>query len=162
MNQENIFKNPNNQKRASESSFVPKGTSEGKGNKIKFLDIFYCVSSAIILGFMYWIFIRFCSFAPWWLALAILVDFYLLLLTNYLNKFKIKKLGIIFCLLLLALPIIILITANSWTWWMWLLVIGFYFLTLAFYFMGVLLENYWQVSMPLSVFLILMLLFLIR
>jgi len=134
----------------------------GANIKIKFSDWVAWVGGAVVLGFMSWILTRFCNFEPLWLGPLILGIFFLLLLTNYLNKFKIKKLGIIFSLLLLALPIIVFIVAGVWAWWMWLLVIGFYFLCLAFYFMGILLENYWQVSVPLSVFLILMLLFLIR
>jgi len=42
---------------------------------------------------------------------------------------------------------------------MWIIAIGLYIFTLATYFMGLLLENYWRVVVPLSLFLILMLIF---
>ncbi|MBU4360939.1 hypothetical protein L6278_00700 [Candidatus Parcubacteria bacterium] len=186
MNQENIFKQDGStQEHGANNTTLPETNPEKivvkpeqdgstqelganitgkqeKQNKIKPTDWLVWLGNFIIIGAIFYVLVFFCNFQPLWLIALILADFYLLLLINYLNKFKIKKLGLIFCLLLLALPIIILIMTGAWTWWMWLLVIGFYFLTLAFYFMGVLLENYWRVAVPLSIFLILMLLFLIR
>jgi len=147
--------------KSEQTSSTQEGWSQqDKQNKIKSKDIFAWLGGLIIIGAIFCILVFFCNFQPLWLVALILFNFYLLLFVNYLNKFKIKKLAIIFSLLLLALPIIVLIFVSSWAWWMWLLVIGFYFITLGFYFMGVLLENYWQVSAPLSIFLILMLLFL--
>jgi len=123
------------------------------------------------LGWLVWIIIAICAIAiylilifwrnlqPWWLIALIMLDYLLLLIINYLNKLK-YKLNWLFSFLLAILPVLVLVFIGSWTWWMWLLVIGFYLLTLGIYFMGILLENYWKVSIPLSLFLILLLIFI--
>lgn len=105
------------------------------------------------------ILIFWCKCTPWLIILILMVDFLLLLIINYLNKYNTKKLGWLFGILLAIMPVIILVFIGAWTWWMWIIAIGLYIFTLATYFMGLLLENYWRVVVPLSLFLILMLIF---
>jgi len=97
--------------------------------------------------------------APCWSVLLLLIITLALLIVNALNKSR-KKLGWVFSGLLIAMPIITLIFAGSFTWWMWLLVIGLYLLTLLFYFIGVLSETYWSVSILIALFLLLSLIIL--
>jgi hypothetical protein len=97
---------------------------------------------------------------PWWIILILMIDFLLLLIVNYLNKSNAKKLGWLFGILLAIMPVLILVFVNAWAWWMWVIAVILYIFTLATYFMGLLLENYWRVVVPLSLFLILMLIYI--
>jgi len=135
--------------------------TNNKKTKPKWIGWLVWLIIAICILTIYLILIFWCNLQPWWLIALIMLDYLLLLIINYLNKFK-KKLNWLFSLLLAILPVLILVFVGSWTWWMWLLVIGFYLLTLGTYFMGILMENYWKVSIPLSLFLILLIISIIN
>jgi hypothetical protein len=127
--------------------------------KIKLNSLLGWLIIIISLAAIYLILILWCSFQPWWLILLVLINYLLLLIINYLNKLR-YKLSWLFSFLLATLPVLVLVFVEAWTWWMWVLVIGFYLLTLAIYFIGLLLENYWRMAIPLSLFLILLIIFI--
>lgn len=122
--------------------------------KPKFLWGWILILVALVI--LFFLLVKFCQLIPWWLALLLLLDYLLLLIINYLKKFK-KDLWWLWGILLAVMPVIVLLFCGSWTWWLWLLVIGLYIITLMVYFLGLLLQKFWPVIIPLSLFLILML-----
>lgn len=134
-----------------QDTLIPEQTKTKKSPK----NIWGWLIIIIALAVLYYILVKFCNFIPTWLALVLLIDYLLLLIINYSNKYK-KKLGWLFGILLAVIPVLVLIVMTSWAWWLWLVVVALYLLTLIFYFFGLLSESYWSVIIPLSLLLILM------
>ena len=133
--------------------------TESKIRKFKLNDLLTWLLSFVIVGLIFIVGYFKCNFRPVWLLVSLLAGYFVLLAINYLNLFE-KKVGWFFSLLLALMPVLVLIVTGGWAWWAWLLIIILYFATLITYALGVLDEKFWQVIIPLSLFL-LFLLFLI-
>ena len=142
----------------------PKKKTAKKIN-LKFLWLWLLILAVLIA--LFFILINFCQFKPWWLILLLFSDYLILLVINFLNqpalnktqglKIKFKKYSwLVFSLFLLIMPALVLIFCGGWAWWLWLLTVSLFLLTLAFYFIGLLSEDYWLVVIPLSLFLLLL------
>ena len=142
------------QKKSTDNSQLEKPKNKNVPPVLGWILTVVCVA-IVTLILIFWF-----KCTPWWVALILMLAYLLLLIINYLNKNNTKKLGWLFGILLAIMPVIVLISIDAWTWWMWIIAIGLYIFTLATYFMGLLLENYWRVVVPLSLFLILMLIFM--
>ncbi len=104
-----------------------------------------------------------CVSWPWWLIIIMLIDYLILMVLNYLDKFKkeltdLKKgLGKLFALLLIVLPILVYWFSASFAWWAWLLVVIAYIIVLLAWITDLHSKNYWRLSVIITLYLALML-----
>lgn len=100
-----------------------------------------------------------CPPRPWWLVTLILIDYLLLLIISYFSRENKNNLVWAFVLLLLAMPALVLWFSGGWFWWIWLIVIISYLIVLGFYTI-LTSNNYWRMSIIITLFLALMLIIL--
>ena len=148
-----IFGNNNEILENEQQSLLEK--PENKNTK----SIFLWLVILICLIFVYFLFIDYFCFVPLWMSLVLLIIYLILLLINYFSSFK-KISGWLFGVWLAILPIIVLYFCSGWTWWIWVLVVIGYLLVLIFYNIGILLEKFYYLNIPLVLYFIFMIVLL--
>jgi len=116
------------------------------------------ILNLIILVIVGWYLIKYCSFGPNWLVILTLVNYFLLLIINFLSQTMKKGLSWVFSLLLFTMAILIYIFCGGWAWWMWTLIIILYIISLLSFFSGNFTDDHRFTNVPLLLYLFLMLL----
>ena len=104
-----------------------------------------------------------CESWPGWLIVIMLIDYLILLVLNYLDKFNKeltnlkKRLSFIFALFLAAWPVLVYFFTVSFAWWAWLLVVIAYIIVLIAYIFDLHSNNYWRLNVIITLYLLLML-----
>ena len=114
-----------------------------KGNINWFLPV------VLILAIVFLLLVFLCSLQPWWVLLIMLAAYFLSLIFHsaMLKRGEMKYSPFLPILVTIAVLVAYLL-CSSWPWWVWLLILLFYILTLASYYlvivkMDVKNRNYW-------------------
>ncbi|GEM_PF-2693624 len=125
-----------------------------KPKKKNFWPLFGSLAIVTTTAVIIFILTHYCVLQPKWLLLFLLIDYLVLLATNYVTWFKNKRW--IFTLFLTLMPTLLLVVTHPWGLWFWVLLIILYLITLLQYFIKSITPNAWSVIIPLTLLVALM------